>query len=180
MAIDRVYMDSCCFIESVKSKLGNAEAGREDDLWYLKHLLVASSKGEIEVVTSYLTITESRHVGQPPSDEVKRLFRSILSSGKVVKLAQLTQATAERARDLHWDHGINLGGADSIHVATALVTGCKEFLSFDYAKKKSPLKFAVELQKLGLKAILPGGTSLLPPEYKQATIQDLIDAKEES
>jgi predicted nucleic acid-binding protein len=178
MAIDRVYMDSCCFIESVKSKLGNAEAGREDDLWHIKHLLIAASRGEIEVVTSYLTITESRHVGGPPSDEVKRLFRSILSSGKVVKLAQLTKATAERSRDLHWDHGINLGGADSIHVATALATGCKEFLSFDYVKRKSPLKFAAELKKLGLDAILPGATSLLPPEYKQRSIQEVIDEKE--
>jgi predicted nucleic acid-binding protein len=174
MAIDRIYMDSCCFIESVKSQIGNEEPGRENDLWYLKHLLIAAHKGEVEVVTSYLTIAECRHAKIPntpnPTDEIKRLFRSILSSGKVVKLAQLTKGTAERARDLHWDDGMNLGGADAIHVATALVTGCKEFLSFDFGKSKSPLKFAPELQALKLRAIEPAKTLLLPGQYLQGDL----------
>lgn len=170
MAVDRIYMDSNCFIESVKSSIGNSDAARTNDLWHIQQLLTASMRGEVEVVTSYLTIAECKHVGSPPTDEVKRLFRSILSSGRVVKLAQLTKGISERARDLQWDHGINMGGADAIHVATALSTGCKEFLSFDYAKSKSPLKFAPKLKALGLVAVVPAGTSLLPPDYRQARI----------
>lgn len=175
MAIDRIYMDSCCFIESVKSTQGNEEAGRENDLWYLKQLLTASKDGAIEVVTSYLTIAECRHAQgkgiTQPTEEAKRLFKSILCSGKVIKLAQLTKATAELARDLHWDHGINLGGADAIHVATAIKTGCKEFLSFDAEKRKSPLKFASELKGLGLNPILPAATRVLQQEYLQQKLE---------
>jgi len=82
-----------------------------------------------------LTIAESRRADGAPTEEVKRLFNSILVSGKVVLLTQMTQTIAERARDLHWDHGINLGGADAIHVATALTVGCSEFLTFDANKR---------------------------------------------
>lgn len=174
MAVDRIYMDSNCFIESVKSSIGNAQTDRDNDLWFIKNLLIASQRGDVEVITSYLTLAECRHVSQGgPTPEVMRLFRSILSSGKVVKLAQLTKATAERARDLHWKDGINLGGADAIHVATALNTGCKEFLGFDATKSKSPIKHANQLRKLlptGIIAVLPSGTSLLPPEYLQMKI----------
>ena len=170
MAVDRIYMDSNCFIESVKSKIGTAEPARANDLWHLQQLLTAATRGEVEVITSYISIAECKHAGGPPTDEVKRLFRSILSSGKVVKLAQLTKGISERARDLQWEDGINLAGADSIHVATALNTGCKEFLSFDFGKSKSPVKFAPQLKPLGLIAIVPAGTSLLPPEYRQHRI----------
>lgn len=166
MVIDRVYLDSCCFIESVKSELGTAEKGRDNDLWHIRKLLEASKNGDIEVITSYLTIAECRGKGTAQSDEVKRLIRSILSSGKVVKLAQLTKGTAERARDLSWVDELNLDGADAIHVATALITGCREFLSFD-RKPKGPLKFAKELKKLGLIAAEPASTSILPPDYRQ-------------
>jgi predicted nucleic acid-binding protein len=122
--------------------------------------LKAGQAGEIDVITSTLTIAESRRAEAPPTDEVKRLFNSILTSGKVVHLAQMTQAIAERARDLHWEHKINLGGADAIHVATALTVGCKEFLTFDRKKARSPLAFAPELAKLGLRVILPSNTAL--------------------
>lgn len=170
MVVDRIYMDSNCFIESVKSKIGTADPARADDLWHIQQLLTASARGEVEVITSHLTIAECKHAGGPPTDEVKRLFGSILSSGKVVKLAQLTKVIAERARDLQWDHNINLGGADAVHVATALSTGCKEFLSFDYAKPKSPVKFAPQLLTLGLIAVIPANTTLVPPSYRQHRI----------
>ncbi len=169
MAIDRIYMDSNCFIESVKSKIGSGtETGRDNDLWHIKHLLISAERVQIEVITSYLTVAECRHAGTAgPTEEVKRLFRSILSSGKVVKLAQLTKTTAEFARDLAWTHNINMSGADAIHVETAIKTGCKEFLSFDFGKSKSPVKLAPQLKSLGLITIEPAETSLLPPTYRQ-------------
>jgi predicted nucleic acid-binding protein len=171
MAVDRIYMDSCCFIESVKSKFGDAQEDRANDLWYLQKLLNASKNGDIEVITSYLTIAECTHAkttgNSEQSEEVKRLFRSILSSGKVVKLAQLTKVTAELARDLHWEHNINVKGADAIHLATAITTGCKEFLSFDSKKPKSPARFSAKLQSLGITVIEPASTQLLPGEYRQ-------------
>ncbi|HUF04356.1 MAG TPA: PIN domain-containing protein [Aridibacter sp.] len=167
MTVNRVYLDTCCFIESVKSEVGNAQPGRESDIWYIKQLLEASKNGDIEVITSYLTIAEFRGVGAPLTDEIKRIIRSVMSSGKIVKLAQLSRGTAELARDLHWVHSINLGGADAVHVATALNTECKEFISFDGGKRKSPLKFFAELKKLGILAVEPARTTFLPPEYRQ-------------
>ena len=171
MAVERLYMDSCCFIESVKSKFGDAQEDRANDLWYLQKLLTAAKNGDIEVITSYLTLAECTHAKSVNPDEqfedVKRLFRSILSSGKVVKLAQLTKGTAELARDLRWEHDINVRGADAIHLATAITTRCKEFLSFDSNKSKSPAKFAPQLLALGIKVIEPATTQLLPGEYRQ-------------
>ncbi len=169
MGVDRIYMDSACFIEAVQSSIGQGQTGRERDLWFIKQLLVASKSGEVEVITSYLTLAECRGSLKdgPPSDEVKRLIRSILSSGKVVKLAQLTKATAERARDLVWNDNLNLDGADAVHVATALVTGCKEFLTFDRTSRKAPLKYANELRSFGLMAIEPSASTLLPAHYFQ-------------
>lgn len=166
--IHRVYMDSCCFIDAVKTDIGDeTDPDRANDIWYIKKCLEASKNGDIEVITSYLTIAESRRASGEPTEEVKKLFNSIFLSGKVIKLAQLTLNIAERARDLHWLHSINLGGADAIHVATALTVGCKEFLTFDMKKKRSPLAFASEIDKLGLRVILPSKTSLLPKDYLQ-------------
>lgn len=136
MGKPKLYMDSCCFIDAVKVTVGDAiSADRANDLWYIQHCLKAARAGEIDVITSTLTIAESRRADGAPTEEVKRLFNSILVSGKVVLLTQMTQTIAERARDLHWDHGINLGGADAIHVATALTVGCSEFLTFDANKR---------------------------------------------
>ena len=166
MSIDRTYMDSCCFIEAVKYDVSTTDPDRENDIWYIKQLLKASKSGDIEVITSVLTIAESRRADGEPTDEVKRLFSSILTSGRVVKLAQMTQGIAEKARDLHWVNKINLSGADALHVATALLLGCKEFLTFDF-KRKSPLKFEKELRALGLLVIAPSETTCLPSDYRQ-------------
>jgi predicted nucleic acid-binding protein len=167
MAIDRIYMDSCCFIEAVKYDVGDeTDPARQNAIWYIKQCLLAARSGDLEVITSNLTLAESRRADGAPTEEVKRLLKSILTSGKVVKLAQVTQSIAEKARDLHWVNQINLGGADAIHVATALTLGCKEFLTFD-ERRKSPLAFENELMHLGLKIITPANTKILPILYLQ-------------
>ncbi len=138
MSKPRLYIDSCDFIEVIKHGEGGAIIpDRLNDLWYIRKCMEASRAGEIEVVTSMLTIAEVRRADGAPTDRIKRVIRSVLTSGKIVTLAEMTQGIAERARDLHWEHGINLGGADAVHVATAVVTGCKEFFTSD-ARKKSP------------------------------------------
>ncbi len=174
MAIDRIYMDSNCFIESVQSK-PDSSSTHANDLWYIRKLMEAATKGDIEIVTSHLTVAEFRGVGggAPPSDELKQIIASILASGKVVKLAQMTLGIAEAARDLHWVHGINLGGADAIHVATAKVTGCREFLSLDFGKSRSPIRHARAIADgFGLIAVVPSETKLLPAAYRQLTLPD--------
>jgi len=164
-------MDSCSFIDLIKRDVGDpTEPDRQNDIWYIQQCLKSSRAGEIEVVTSMLTITEVRRGGDnQPNDEVKKLIRSVLTSGRIVTLAEMTLGVAEKARDLHWDHGIILGGADSIHVATAILTGCKEFFTTD-ARKKSPLAYVTEIGNLGLRVIRAADTRLLPAEYLQADL----------
>lgn len=172
MALDKIYIDSCGFIDAVKTDVGEiTEPDRANDIWYIKACLKAAKNGDLEVFTSHLTIAECRRAGGAPSEKVKRLFNSILVSGKVVRLADLTLGIAERARDLEWIHGINLGGADAIHIATALTLGCKEFFTFDKKKGKSPIGRKVEIAKLGLRVITPSETFYLPDSYKQLEIE---------
>jgi hypothetical protein len=64
----RVYIDSCCFIDMVKVKLGKVlNSDRELDVWHLKHLLEAHRDKEVELFTSTLTIAECSHGGDGTS-----------------------------------------------------------------------------------------------------------------
>jgi hypothetical protein len=58
------YIDACCFIDMVKTKVGKfLIAEREHDVWHLKRLLEAHRDKEVEVYTSTLTIAECSHGG---------------------------------------------------------------------------------------------------------------------
>jgi predicted nucleic acid-binding protein len=131
----------------------------------------AAKDGEIEVVTSMLTIAECRRARQdkPPTEEMKRIINSVLTSGVVFNLAEVTQTIAERARDLEWEDGINLRGADAIHIATALKTGCKEFFTTD--RNKGPLSKAEKILALGLRVIRPHDSIVIPSDYKQGKLK---------
>lgn len=156
------YMDSCCFIDVAKYSLGRKDSienleDKEGHVQSCIKMLEAAGRGYIRVLTGTLTISECTHLSGVVDDEVKRLFRSILSSGKVVRLVTDTVFIAERARDLKWVYNVHLRGADATHVASALESGCKEFITDD----NKILKYAPELAKLGLKAIRADETRLL-------------------
>jgi hypothetical protein len=166
----RIYIETCPLIDVIKGRVGiSLTPDRENDLWHTEQCLKAALAGEIQVVTSMLTIAECRRAkqDQPPTEEMKRIIRSVLTSGKVFSPAEVTQIIAERARDLEWEDEINLGGADAVHVATALKTGCKEFFTSD---GRGPLKNASKILALGLKVIRPADTLLLPSDYKQGKL----------
>jgi predicted nucleic acid-binding protein len=166
----KIYVDSCCFIDAAKYQdIASAPADLQADLKYTQQILKASRDGDILVYTSSLTIAECTHVGQHPvPEEVKRLFKSVLSSGKVLQLISDSIFIAERARDLRWDHDITLRGADSIHVASALEIGCKEFVTND---GRGPHKNATKIAKLGIKVIRSSQSSLLPATYLEGLAQ---------
>lgn len=171
MSRDRLYIDSCYFIDAIKYRVGSSigsplEIDRANDIRYVQYCMKAARAGEIEIITSTITIAEVRRGDGVPDDEVKRLIRSVLTSGKIVTLAEVTLGVAEKARDLHWDHGINLSGADAVHVATAIITGCKELLTLDQCKK-SPHMYANEIAALGVQVIRAVDTRLLPTDYLQ-------------
>ena len=161
----RIYIDSCYFIDAIKYRAGfSVDPDRSNDLKYVRACLEAVRAGDVEVITSTLTIAEVRRAEGTPDDDVKRLIRSVLTSGRLVKLAEVTQTVGEKARDLHWDYGINLSGADAVHVATAIITECKELMTLD-ARKKSPHVYAAEIAALGVRVIRAANTHVLPPKY---------------
>ncbi len=172
----RLYADACCFIEAVRHKRGlplsadGEEAKRrEADCWFFRKLCDASRDGAIQIVTSMLSVAECVHAGEndAPSIETRDLFIDFLTSGRVTDLVEPDIFVAERARDLFWHDAIVLSGADSLHVATALLTECREFLTLDGKIKKQKFVIAIpRLEKIGIKVIRPSETQFLPAEYR--------------
>ena len=166
MALPRIYIEACPLIDAIKHMVGvSVDKSKDNDIWHTQACMKSALAGEIEIITSTLTIAECRRAGDSPvPDETKRIINSILLSGRVMILTQVTQAIAEKARDLEWINEINLGGADAIHVASAIVTKCQECFTTD---GKGPLKKAADIKLLGLSVIRPADTTLLDPKYKQ-------------
>jgi predicted nucleic acid-binding protein len=169
----RVYIDSCCFIDMVKVSVGKVlVADREKNVWFLKRLLEANRDREIEIFTSTITIAECTHIGEERIKEtVKSQFSRLLTSGQYVRLVQVTPFIAEDARDLRWKHGINLKGADGIHIASALDRKCEEFLSTD-GRFKRVNEHSTRLARMGLKIKQGKDTECLPEKYRQLDLED--------
>lgn len=171
---DRVYMDSCCFIDMAKMAVNEKalEQNRKDDVWYLKRLCDASLNGDIQIITSTLTIAECLHAGDGFIDDaVKDLFERYLTSGRVVLPMAAGYFVSIDARDLYWKYQILLSGADSLHVATAIKSGCLEFISTDARLARSKFQKAIaSIEKIGLRVKHGSETQLLPSSYKQGSL----------
>jgi predicted nucleic acid-binding protein len=172
MGEPRQYMDSCSFIDMAKEQFGKQATATEDDLWHLRKLMEAAKNGELEIYTSTLTVAECTHISGPNDprlevpEEVKLLFKKMLTSGQVVKLVQDTILVAERARNLLWEQGLYFRGADAIHVASALEAKCTELITTDGPM----LKWKDAMAAKGLRIIPAHETDLLPPHYRQALL----------
>jgi hypothetical protein len=164
-----VYLDACCFIDMVKELIAKPlDTDRRTDVWYLKQITQACRDGELDVFTSVLSIAECTHADQDMSRPVKVRFETLLMSGQYVKLVQLTPFIATDARDLRWNHGIALSGADAIHVASALDRKADEFITTDTRAKKIAAK--APLAALGLRMIRAAETTCLPLKYRQLSM----------
>lgn len=171
MAKDRIYIETSPLIDYIK---GDAVVGedRRDNNWYIKQFLLAAENNDIELITSTLTIAECKRAfsDKPATDETKRLVRSVLTSGIIFTLAEVTQGIAARARDLDWEDSLSsIKGADGVHIATALMTDCKELFTTD---SRGILKNQAKIQALGLRVIAPAQTALLPGEYRQGKLPE--------
>ena len=172
----RVYVDTCGFVNLVKTEVGHSlNSDKEADAWYLKRLLEANRDGEVEVFTSTLTIAESTHVGLTPvPGRVQHHFNRLLMSGQYVKLVQLSPFVASDARDLRWKHNINLKGADAAHLASAISMNCQEFITTNGRFTRIEEHHAA-LSKLGLEPIESRNTKLIPSKYLQLRLDDQSD-----
>lgn len=171
MGIPRIYMDTQPLIEAIKTKITKQHP--TDDVLFTFWCLKAAEQKEIEIVTSIITIAECKRGirEKSPNEKTKDLIRSVLTSGAILQLSEVTLSIVEKARDLDWEHGYCFGGADGIHVATAIATNCKELLTADRMIKKID---DFNEKGFGVKIIKPHETGLLPPKYKQGNFFEEI------
>lgn len=171
--VAKIYVDTCCFVNLVKSEIGTRLSNDEErDAWFLKNLLQANRDGEVDVLTSTVTIAECQHAGEEKlSEKVKSQFSSLLTSGQYVKLVQCTPFIAIAARDLRWQHKIHLRGADAIHLASALEMECQEILTAN-GRFGRIQKHANSLSALGIVPRQCRDTQLLPDKYRQMSLDD--------
>jgi len=173
----RIYVDSCIAIELAKRMMQLHEPQREHDLWFVRQMLKASEDGEIELLTSSLTVIESLYLGNDAKGRpiecprnVQGFLVDLLTSGSLIKLVEPSIFVAERARDLRWIQGLTLKPFDSLHVASALDSNCKELVTFDTKMNKKPEEIAA-LTKLGLRVIPPRDSLVLPGDYRQQVLE---------
>ena len=170
----RIYIESCQFIDMAKHRAklklhddATEEAKRRSNVWYCDKLLEAARAAQVTIFTSFITIAECTGIQDgnvTPSDEVKRFYMSLLSSGKSgVTLVQPTLGIMERARLLRWNSGITLGGIDAIHVASAIQMKCEEILTTD----RKFFTNADKLQELAVRVCQASDTKCLPASYNQ-------------
>lgn len=172
--IHSIYIEACPLIDMAQEKAGNMTAGEISNcVWYCQQALRAGRDKKLKVLTSFLSIAECTSIvdgtSSPPSppDEIKRFYEMLLLSGKSgIELVPITQAIAIRARNIRWVSNINLRGADTIHVASAMQMHCDEIWTRDGRIWSNRDK----LNQLGIKAVKPFETEVLPSEYRNQTL----------
>jgi predicted nucleic acid-binding protein len=174
---ERIYIDSCIAIELAKFVMHLHRPDRENDLWFVHQMLKASEEQTVELMTSSLTVVETLHLGKdgkgktlecPP--HIQEFLINLLTSGTLIKLVEPSLFVAQRARDLRWKHGLKLKPYDSMHVASALDSGCKEMLSWDQEMSKKRAEEIRVISELGLRVIGPHESRVLPDEYRQQAL----------
>ena len=120
---DRVYWDTCTYINHLRGGHETAEA--------MRAILKAWEDGAVNLVTSALTVVELvyfkcdgslERIGEPERDAIFDLFSEYRKSDGELVLVELNRKVAEGARALTWEHGIH--PRDAVHVASALEANC--------------------------------------------------------
>ena len=119
---ERRYWDSNCFLGWLQDE--------PDKATKCATVLALVDRGEIEIVTSALTLAEVLMLrGHPKLLRDRRVDIAALFNRKNIKPMALTRRIAEEARELVWGHGIK--PKDAIHVASALASGASVLNTFD-------------------------------------------------
>ena len=120
--VERRYWDSNCFLAWLQDEEGRAEG--------CQNVLALAERGQVQIVTSALTIAEVLRLR--PEDALpseRRASVEALFARRSIRTMMLTRLLAESARDLVWDHKID--PKDSIHVASALAAKVDVLNTFD-------------------------------------------------
>ena len=127
----RVYWDSNCFI----SFLNGDEQGER-----LAGVMEMKDKGELQIVTSVMTIVEVLKLSGETSD--RKIIANAFSEDSGIQIIELTRFLAEQSRDFIWEHSFDKHKADAIHLATALFVDRYEPLDEIHTFDKDLLKFS--------------------------------------
>ena len=124
MTLERRYWDSDCFLGWLQADDGKIEPCRQ--------VLILAAKGDLEIITSALTIAEVLHLrGRQPIPPDKRKQVTDFFKLSYIITMSITRRIAEDSRDLVWDYGIE--PKDALHVATAIKAKVDVFNTFDKA-----------------------------------------------
>ncbi len=119
---ERRYWDSDCFLGWLQNETGKADK--------CAAVLALAEKGEVEIVTSTLTLAEVLMLrGREALPRNRGSTVAALFNRKNIETVDVTRRIAEAGRELVWEHGIH--PKDAIHVATALAAGATVLNTFD-------------------------------------------------
>lgn len=99
---------------------------------YMDHIFWLLKETSTQAITSVIILTEVLNKPmQLGNTKLLNDYREILASNSAFQLHLVDSNVAERAAELRAKY--NLRTPDALHVATALVSGCKSFLTNDKA-----------------------------------------------
>lgn len=105
----RVYWDSCCFIDYLQG----SDRGQQ-----VTGVLQRAARGEIEIVTSAITLVEV--LGDKRANaELREIIKAAMKPENGIVIVDLTRHLAEEARDFIWEHDYHKHVQDAVHIATA-------------------------------------------------------------
>jgi len=124
MAKERRYWDTDCFFGYLQE-----EEGKYD---LCKSMITLAEKGEIEIVTSALTIADVLYLRpnkkKVPPEDAKKI--SDFFKRDYILIVELDRVIAEEAQALYWKHEA-LDTKDAVHVATAIKVHADTLDTFD-------------------------------------------------
>lgn len=122
--IPSICLDSCVVIDLLEKREGRIE-------WLIPFVREAED-GKLKLVVSTMVIAETLRVDGLDTDEQRQLIRDFFENDFIYAF-NVDRRVAERAQDLRRNH--KLDGADSVHLATAIVAQCPYLLTNDGAGK---------------------------------------------
>ena len=129
----RLYWDTSVYIALLKGEPAHLDA--------IKRTLAQARLGSVRLVASTVVLCEVvGKKGAPVLTDSAARAKLIAAFDKpYVEVVALTRRIAERARTIHWEHGLRTH--DAIHAATALESGCSVVQSTDRDFKRLAGKF---------------------------------------
>ena len=132
MKIERRYWDSDCFLGWLKAE--------DDKVQLCRQVLNRAESGDIQILTSALTIAEVLNLrGHDKIEKDRRQQVIDFFKKSFITPISITRRIAESSRELVWDYGVK--PKDALHVATALHSKVVLFNTFDAGLKSKSRVF---------------------------------------